>query len=633
MNKRHPCILSYLTATVCALFFLACPNNDLQRQTGRLTVVPVPSGQQTALDNPKGLDVGQVPLGGQTQAVFLLRNDSSTNVEISSVVVASNQNSEIQIIRFPKKLGPAGSNLDSGHLIVGIAALADGQVASAVVHLNTNAGQSANEIVKVQVQGTGLFVGDPNIQVCFNGTCYPQTGQCVSRPDFNNQIVCTTAVVDFGNVPLDTSGTQEIQLRNVPPPDTCLPPPGSPPCTRTCLLNFDRDANWFNVGVGFAPDNIGFSGTGIDASRIPFALDVPNPGCNNFVSELRLLVSFDAGPVERIADGFLLLESNDPDSPLIEVPLAAAAKQAPVAVARIRECDAANPPPACNILTEITPLGRAYLDGSASFDPRDPTNSQAPSLITAYRWEIINWPAGANPAVFDVQGEDTPFLDFFLPLAGRYVIRLHVTNNLGIESGITATSDVEVFATPSSRLHLQLVWDNPINDQDLHLVYADQADLVCADTSDCFWRDCKLDCGTAQNPTCVPLLWFAGAPFAGPNPRLDIDNTHGYGPENINIDDPVAGRYRVYVHYYGLVDPTDAPTLNTVRIYIDGQLQAEYRRTLARNDLWRIAEIQWNPDNSFQIVTAQSDDPGVVVGAVKEMNACSPQGFDFGTPF
>ena len=44
-----------------------------------------------------------------------------------------------------------------------------------------------------------------------------------------------------------------------------------------------------------------------------------------------------------------------------------------------------------------------------------------------------------------------------------------------------------------------------------------------------------------------------------PGVSLDIDDTSGLGPENINIDEPAPGRYRIYIHYYGLTDEEAVP--------------------------------------------------------------------------
>ena len=332
-------------------------------------------------------------------------------------------------------------------------------------------------------------------------------------------------------------------------------------------------------------------------------------------------MQFDAGSVERDGAATLHIESNDPQKPFADIPLVAQARQAPVAVARLRSCD--QDPLHCSVAGDIHPLEIVYLDGSLSYDQHVP-----PILISSYLWTVTESPLGTDPALFDPHGFDAVMADFVLPLAGRYLVHLQVGNELGILSGDSPASDVEILAVPKSRIHIQLTWDHPTNDQDVHLTTAALNDLVCDANADCFWGNCKPTCPGGEGCRASPPDWFPPAqPREGPNPRLDIDDTHGLGPENINIDVPAAGHYNVYVHYYGLVDLTDTPTSDMLRIYVDGQLAAEYRRTLSRNDLWRVAEIQWNDDGSAAVIAAGSDGGGI--GQVKTMLSCT-QGFAFG---
>ena len=101
-----------------------------------------------------------------------------------------------------------------------------------------------------------------------------------------------------------------------------------------------------------------------------------------------------------------------------------------------------------------------------------------------------------------------------------------------LESGDTETARVVIRAIPSELLHVQLVWDHPSNDQDLHLVHVSGH---CSSNLDCYFANCKLSYNNVQ--------WFAThQPGIGPN-RLDRDDTNGIGPENINIEEPMPGTY------------------------------------------------------------------------------------------
>jgi uncharacterized protein YfaP (DUF2135 family) len=93
---------------------------------------------------------------------------------------------------------------------------------------------------------------------------------------------------------------------------------------------------------------------------------------------------------------------------------------------------------------------------------------------------------------------------------------------------------------------------------------------------------------------------------------MDIDDTNGLGPENINIDSPQAGTYRVVVHYYQDPDVSGpAPTRSTVRINVNGVQVAEYQRTLQEETMWTVADITWAGDGG-SVVPFASDAAGQV---------------------
>ena len=281
------------------------------------------------------------------------------------------------------------------------------------------------------------------------------------------------------------------------------------------------------------------------------------------------------------------------------------------------------------------PLQRVCFNGINSYDPRDPTNE---SLIVDYRWELVEWPSGADQELFDEAGQGTPNFSFWVPLAGEYTVRLYVRNDVGIESGVSETSDVTFTALPDSRLHVQLVWDTPTTDLDLHMVYAGQSDgEVYHRKWDCFWQSCRPGCQDFSSVPCdEPTRWFTNdEPFEGANPRLDIDDTNGLGPENINIDEPVEASFHLYTHYYAIGSGEQSfMTQATIRVYADGVLRAEYRRALEKNDLWAIGKINWGVDGNVNVIPALSDDTNVI-GSVQQLNFVPPngEGFDFGDVF
>ncbi len=276
----------------------------------------------------------------------------------------------------------------------------------------------------------------------------------------------------------------------------------------------------------------------------------------------------------------------------------------------------------------VHPLDLVVLDGSMSTDPDGPEG-------LVYEWVVVERPVGSTSqpleSVSDVLrpgdgGEpdqtNTSNAVFFVDLAGIYVIELRVTD----PSGSTAPSEscpgepvrVTINALPSEDIHLQLVWDTPEDmdqtdsdgtDLDLHLRHPNATD----------WEG-DLNCYFA-NPN--PDWGESGS--AMDDPSLDIDDTDGAGPENINLDNPELtssfgmdrdgdgapdGKpYLVGVHYYrsdsyggfddvfgdGGSGAGDYGLSNaTVRIYLDGTIAFDQTMTLREtDDFWTVGAIEW----------------------------------------
>ena len=126
---------------------------------------------------------------------------------------------------------------------------------------------------------------------------------------------------------------------------------------------------------------------------------------------------------------------------------------------------------------------------------------------------------------------------------------------------------------------------------DLHLLRtADRA--VYTSNNDCYFANCK----PSLNGT-PSRQWGPGGPED--DPVLDVDDVNGFGPENINIDQPEDDQaYLVGVHYY-----RDAPggegnqrsTLATLRIYVWERLVYEEVALLEGTSAWwEAATIEWN---------------------------------------
>lgn len=226
-------------------------------------------------------------------------------------------------------------------------------------------------------------------------------------------------------------------------------------------------------------------------------------------------------------------------------------------------------------------LDTATFDGGYSYDPD--------GYITTYAWQLVSAPTGSSAALItDPSMPDNSLQQLFLDLAGNYSVKLTVTD----DSGLTDTTQYDFSAAPSA-LHVQLSWPNQYTqaDMDLHLI-----DLTDATPSPSLW-DMQWDC---HYRNCKPsqggfIDWGANASNVD-DPRLDIDNIDTNVPENMNIDTPHDGTFRMAAHYYmsHAGTGTDIPVDLTVKVWVAGTMVYSTSQTLtAQNQVWTIGDILW----------------------------------------
>lgn len=233
---------------------------------------------------------------------------------------------------------------------------------------------------------------------------------------------------------------------------------------------------------------------------------------------------------------------------------------------------------------QAVPLDTISLDARDSFDPEG-------TGIDRFEWSLVDRPLGSTnelEAIVDGNAE------LWMQTAGTYVVELRVWNQLGIESCEPARLQIDVI--PDEDIHLQLVWRTPNDrnqtdsngtDVDLHLLHPNADGRWNTSPWDCFWRNMEPDWGEAGDPR--------------DNPSLDIDDTNGAGPENINLDNPQVGAvYQVGVYYYS--DNNYGRSEVTSRIYIGGQLFMERSgRVMTNQQFWHVASVEW-PSGRIDLV-------------------------------
>lgn len=186
----------------------------------------------------------------------------------------------------------------------------------------------------------------------------------------------------------------------------------------------------------------------------------------------------------------------------------------------------------------------------------------------SFNWNLTSAPLDST----SLPATDGNLLSFFVDLAGSYTIEATAQFADG-EFATPATIHIE--AVPDEDLHVQLVWDNA-SDVDLHLLHPDGC-----------WEDGRWDCHFRNRSP----QWAEAGPED--NPSLDIDDTNGFGPENVNLDLPETGvGYRIGVHYWS--DHGQGPARATLRIFVRGAILFEASRVLENSgDWWEVAEVPW----------------------------------------
>ena len=303
---------------------------------------------------------------------------------------------------------------------------------------------------------------------------------------------------------------------------------------------------------------------------------------------------------ESAYGGTLVIKSNDPVNNVIEVPIRGRGT--------INECPVADT--GRDEALHVLPLDIVTLDGRNSTDPDGPDGRPV-----RYQWTIAEAPDGStavpverflNPQRPADGGRDddltTPTAFFFVDLAGEYFIDLTVVDALDLSapSEFCEQPDarVHIIAEPDQDIHVQTVWHTP-RDRDETDAEGSDVDMHLLHPNGQSWAVAPLDCYYANTQP----DWGPRGP-AG-NPSLDIDDTNGAGPENINLDEPedtgaLGNPYRVGIHYYrseNFLGNSDwGPSEVTVRIFLGGVQAGEWVRELQRRDhFWEVANIIWGP--------------------------------------
>ena len=284
-----------------------------------------------------------------------------------------------------------------------------------------------------------------------------------------------------------------------------------------------------------------------------------------------------------------------PDLAQLEV----ASNAAPVSLKLTGVCMAKTCPEAKISVTEgeqVVPQTVLHLSGAQSIAPGG-------GSITKWLWKVQKQPEGSKQAF--VPGASFPSPTFTANAAGEYVLCLDVWDDQNPPQQSCTPACVTVLAVPSEALHIELLWKTPADKDE-----TDKGQGVGADMdlhfADALAQGPDQDCDGAADPWFsqpFDVFWFNPTPKWGSaatlddDARLDLDDTDGAGPENVNLDSPQgsateAAQYAVGVHYWN--DHGFGKSYATARIYVLGKQVVEIK-DIALNpvDMWFVGKINW----------------------------------------
>ena len=373
-------------------------------------------------------------------------------------------------------------------------------------------------------------------------------------------LLVSSAAINFGQSPVGTATPKLVKMENCG--SRVLEISGIDLTENTIDEEFELDLQSLDVDEDGALDQT-------------LALD---PGESE-----TFLVNYTPGS-EGTDLGKIIITSNDPISPELELELLGRGANGlcPTAVANGLIRGGGGVPRA---QVSAIPLQYIVLDGSLSTD-----DGFIPDAEENWQWEVTG-PDGIEPPLEPLDTEPGSFKkrQFRLLLAGDYRATLRVRDN----SNFLSCNVAEVFirAQPNEKLLIELTWTNPEDpdendgvgsDVDLHFIKMGPGRWFQS-PYDIYFRNPNNGAGSDDNGYWNPE-----------SPSLDIDDTDGAGPENVQMNDPQNCEwYGLGIHYYRQIFGT---AYVTVRVYIEQNLVFEELNVpLQRGgQFWDIARIHWD---------------------------------------
>jgi hypothetical protein len=273
-----------------------------------------------------------------------------------------------------------------------------------------------------------------------------------------------------------------------------------------------------------------------------------------------LVVQTSAGPATATLDGVVVTS------------------KCPIAVAKVQEGE------------EVAPQTELHLIGTGS-------HTAIGTAVAKYKWSIKEQPEGSQQLfVKAVSSAD----NLFVPnVVGEYEFCLQVWDGAGQSSCVPDCQKVLVIPDGCG-VHVELTWNTPGDsdqtdsgpdmgaDLDLHVASA----LANGPDQDC---DGQAD-PWFNNP--FDAFWFNPHPNWGSydanvqdDPSLDLDDTDGAGPENMNLGCQMDESLSIGVHYWN--DHGFGTSLATVRVFLGSAKILDIDKVaLEPLDMWYVGKLK-----------------------------------------
>lgn len=281
--------------------------------------------------------------------------------------------------------------------------------------------------------------------------------------------------------------------------------------------------------------------------------------------------------------GTVLVHSNDPDTPTLEVPLASHIK----ATVNSPDPCVKLTPSALNFGTvqrgDVKTLSATLENCSATVPLVLSDITRSSFLFIPLTQELQVTPMPPLPSTIPPGGKLTIDVAYAPLLAGPDVgYFLFHTDDPAEPAVQLDVVGIGVEPPPEEiALTIKLSWDEDLCDVDSHLIEPGGA-----------FFDCKTDCHFG-NPA---PDWGVVGDWKD-DPFLDVDDVDGFGPEHINISAPQPGTYRFIVHYYrdNFEDSWGVSTNAKVEVFNFNQKIAEFGPEYLdkTNRNWDVFDIEW----------------------------------------